>query len=516
VRLALGAARKAMLRHLLVESLVLSVVGGALGLSLAATLVQAAPVALAKVSDLPRVNEIAIHWPIALLAVLLTGVTGVVCGLAPALASMKADVLDSLREGSKGAGQGRSQHRMRNGLVILEVALAMVLLVVCGLLLRSFARMLETDPGFQPQHSMTAYLSLPQQTYPTQDKVDAFYQNLGEQVRAMPGVQSVGFSSNLPVIGRNSSRLVAPEGYVRQKGEKWLFTSNYLTAGDYFGALHIPLLRGRTFNASDDRPDAPLALIVSQSFAEKFFAGKDPIGMHVKCGPAYSDPMPPMTIVGVVGDIKANPLDQDQLMQMYEPVSQAARDLGQYAAMIGVVSRLRAVVRTTGDPQSLEAAFTKAVHEADPLLAVTSVQTMDEVVASTEASRRFNTGVLSMFAGIALGLALLGIYGVLSYSVTERTREIAIRMALGATRSDVQGRTLRQALTLAAVGVSAGLLAAMGLTRYLASLLYGVQALDGVAIAGAVTVLLACAALAGWIPARRAARVELMEALRAE
>ncbi|MGC2637023.1 MAG: ABC transporter permease, partial [Acidobacteriaceae bacterium] len=219
VRLALGAARKAMLRQSLVESLMLSVAGGTLGLGLAAALVQAAPTVLAKVSDLPRVNEIAIHWPVALLAIVLTVTTGAICGLAPALASTKADVLDSLREGSKGAGRGRSQHRLRNGLVVTEAALAMLLLVACGLLLRSFARMLETSPGFQPRHVMTAYLSLPQQTYATQDKVDAFYQNLGERVQAMPGVQAVGFSSNIPVIGRNSSRLVAPEGYVRLKGE---------------------------------------------------------------------------------------------------------------------------------------------------------------------------------------------------------------------------------------------------------------------------------------------------------
>ncbi|HEY6445582.1 MAG TPA: ABC transporter permease [Acidobacteriaceae bacterium] len=516
VRLALGAARKAMLRQSLVESLTLSVVGGTLGLGLAAALVRTAPTALAKVSDLPRVNEIAIHWPVALLAIFLTVTTGVICGLAPALASMKADVLESLREGSKGGGQGRSQHRLRNVLAVMEAALAMLLLVACGLLLRSFARMLETNPGFQPQHVMTAYLSLPQQTYATQDKVDAFYQNLGERVQAMPGVRAVGFSSNIPVIGRNSSRLVAPEGYVRLKGEKWLMTSNYVTAGDYFGALRIPLLRGRVFNASDDRQDGPLSVVVSQSFAKQYFAGKDPVGMHIRCGPSYDDGMPAMTVVGVVGDIKPDPFDREQVPQMYEPVSQAARDLGKYAAMIGVVGSMRAVVRTTGAPRALEAAFTRAVHAADPLLAVTNVQTMDEVVTSTEASRRFNTGVLSAFAGVALALALLGIYGVLAYSVSERTREIAIRMALGATRADVQGRTLRQALLLAAIGVAAGLLAAIGLTRYLASLLYGVQPLDGVAIAGAVVLLLACAGVAGWIPARRAAMVEPMEALRTE
>ena len=516
VRMALGAARKTMMRQSLVESLVRSVAGGALGLALAAAAVQLAPTALATVSDLPRVSEIAIHWPVALLAVSLTFLTGVICGLAPALASMKADVLDSLREGSKGAGKGRSQHRLRGTLAVMEAGLAMLLLVACGLLLRSFARMLATETGFQPQHVMTAYLSLPRQTYPVQEKVDAFYRELGERVQAMPGVRAVGFSSNIPVIGRNSSRLVAPEGYIRQKGEKWLFTSNYLTAGAYFDALHIPVLRGRAFNASDDAVGAPLTIIVSQSFAEKFFPGKDPIGMHVKCGPSYNDPMPPMTIVGVVGDIKANPLDQDQIMQMYEPVSQAARDLGQFAPMIGVVSSLRAVVRTTGDPQALEAAFTRAVRAADPLLAVTNLHTMDEVVASTEAPRRFNTIVLSAFAGVALALALLGIYGVLAYAVTERTREIAIRMALGATREQVLQNTLRGALMLGGMGVATGLVASLGLMRYLASLLYGVQPLDGIALAAAAMVLLMSAALAGWLPARRAAQVEPMEALRNE
>lgn len=517
VRLALGAARKTMLRQSLMESLLLSGIGGAVGLGMAVALVRAAVVILPKAAaDLPRIDEIAIRWPVAALAVVLIGATGLACGLAPALASMKAEVLDALREGSQGAGQGRAQHRLRSGLVIVEVALAMVLLVGSGLLLRSFGKMLETNPGFQPEHVMTGYLALPRESYPTQQKVDEFFATLGQRMEAMPGVKAVGFSSNIPVIGRNSSRLLSPEGYVRKPGETWLLASNYLTAGDYFRTLRIPLLRGRYFNAADDAPDAPLVMVISQSFAEKFFAGKDPIGMHVKCGASYGDGMPPMRIVGVVGDVKANPLDAKQMMQTYEPVSQAARDLGPVGAMIGVVGDLRAVVRTSGDPQALEASFTQAVHHADPLLAITNIDTMDEVVAHTEAPRRFNTAVLTSFAAIALGLALLGIYGVLAYAVTERTREIAIRMALGATREDVQRRTLRQALLLALVGVAAGLAAAAGLTRYLASLLYDVRPLDAMTLAGAVAVLVVCAGLAGWIPARRAAGVEPMEALRME
>jgi putative ABC transport system permease protein len=346
--------------------------------------------------------------------------------------------------------------------------------------------------------------------------VDAFFSALQQQMQDLPGVQAVGFSSNIPVVGRNSSRMLSPEGYVRPPGEKWLFASNYLTFGDYFKALRIPVLRGRAFTAADDQAGAPLVMIVSQSFAEKFFAGKDPVGMHVKCGPSYRNPLPAMTIVGVVGDIKANPLDQEQMMQTYEPVSQGAADLGSLSAMVGVIGNLRVVVRTAGDPAALEETLQQVVHRADPLLAVTDLHTMDEVVAATESSRRFNTAILSAFAGVALLLSLIGIYGVLAFSVTERTREIAIRMALGASRQDVQLRTLRHAMVLAGVGVAAGLAAAAGLTRFLASLLYGIKPLDGIAIAGAMLVLLACAAAAAWIPARRAAGVEPMQALRAE
>jgi ABC-type antimicrobial peptide transport system permease subunit len=226
--------------------------------------------------------------------------------------------------------------------------------------------------------------------------------------------------------------------------------------------------------------------------------------------------MPPIEVVGVVGDVKPNHVDQTQMVQMYEPVSQAAADLGPLAPMVGVVGELRVVVRTVADPTALEASFTRVVHQLDPLLAITEMRTMDEVVAATESSRRFNTIILTAFAGIALLLSLLGIYGVLAFTVTEKRREIAIRMALGATRQDVLQRTIRSALTLAGVGVACGLVASAGLTHLLKSLLYGVKPLDASAIAGAVAVLLMCSLLAGWLPARRAASIEPMDALRSE
>lgn len=514
VRLALGAARRAMLRQALTESLLLSAIGGLAGMALAVVLVHAASSILA--DFVPRLNEIAVNWPVVLLAVALTGFTGLLCGLAPALASMKAEVLDSLREGTHGAGHGRGQHRLRNALVVAEAALAMVLLVVAGLLLRSFAKMLATDAGIETTHVMTASLALPKQDYPKQEQVDAFYSELQRRLEAIPGVRSVGFSSNLPVIGRNSSRLFTPQGYVRKPNEGWSLASNYLVAGNYFDTLRIPLISGRYFDARDEQPGAPLAAIISQSFAQRYFAGKDPVGMHVKIGDSYDSSMPAITIVGVVGDIKVNHLDDEQMIQMYEPVAEAAADLGQLGDLIGVVGDLRVVVRTAADPAALEVNFTKLVHQLDPLLAITDLQTMDEVVSSTESPRRFNTVILAVFAAVALLLSLLGIYGVLAYTVTERTREIAIRMALGATREDVLGRTIASALGLAAVGIAGGLIASTTLTRFLKSLLYGVQPLDAAAIVGATAVLLICAALAGWLPARRASAIEPMEALRSE
>jgi predicted permease len=242
IRLALGAARRVVLRQLLTESLLMSAMGGILGVAFALVLVRVAAVALP--DSLPRLDEIAIRWPMFAAALACAAVTGVLCGLVPALAAMRTDVLDSLHDGSQAAGQGRSQHSLQNILVTLETALAMLLLVAAGLLLRSFAKMLETDPGFQPQHVLTASLSLPRHDYPTQQKVDEFYAELQRRLEALPGVQTVGFSSNIPIVGQRSGRLITPEGHVRATGEGWLIASNYLVQGQYFQALHIPLVRG--------------------------------------------------------------------------------------------------------------------------------------------------------------------------------------------------------------------------------------------------------------------------------
>jgi putative ABC transport system permease protein len=514
VRLALGAARRIVLRQVLTESLLLSVIGGTIGVALAVMLVRAAAVHLP--DSLPRLGEIAVRWPLFAAAFGFAAVTGLLCGIAPALASTRRDVLDSLRDGSQAAGPGRSQHNLQQLLVILEIALALLLLVASGLLLRSFRKMLQTDPGFQPRHTLTSSLSLPRHDYPTQQKVDEFYAELQRKIESLPGVKTVGFASNIPIIGQHGGRLLTPEGHVRSAGEGFLIASTYLVQGNYFQALHIPLIRGRYLEDRDQQVGTPLVAVISQSLAETQFHGKDPIGLRMKVGDRFDGPMPAITVVGVVGDVKQGALDQPTVEQMYEPVSQAAAALGPMAAMLGVAGSMNVVIRTADDPMQLVPSLEKIVHQLDPLLVLSQPHTMDEIVAATESSRRFNTTILTAFAAIALVLSLLGIYGVLAYAVTQRTREIAIRMALGASPKGVLLRMLRFALAVAVRGVACGLIASIGLMQFVKTLLYGVRPIDGATIAGAILVLLCCSALAALIPAQRAASIDPMRALRAE
>jgi predicted permease len=514
VRLALGAGWRAVLRQVVTESFVLGVLGGLSGTALAILLVRASIVSLP--DSLPRLSEIGVSWATLVCAAFLTGATGLACGVAPAFESMRTDVLESLREGSHGSGPGRLQHRTKSALVVIEVGLATLLLVASGLLLRSLAKTLAVDPGFEPTHAFTASLSLPIHEYPTQQKVNNFFAELQRRLEAVPGVKSVGFASNIPVVGQNSGRLIAPEGYVKHSGEGWIIASNYLVQGNYCEAMHIPLIRGRYLNAADDQPNAPLVVLISESLASKYLRGKDPIGMRIKVGPSFASPMPAMTVVGVVGDIKQGALDQPTVPEMYEPLSQAAADLGSYGAMIGVAGTMNVVVRTVGDPAAVGANFIRVVRQLDPLLAISRMHTMNEVIAATESSRKFNTVILTAFAAIALSLSVLGIYGTTSYSVAQRSREIAIRMAMGANRQYLLLHTLRSALKLTGTGIAAGLILSAGLTKLLGSLLFDVKPLDGVAIGSAVAVLFACSAMAALLPARRASAVEPMLVLRLE
>jgi putative ABC transport system permease protein len=515
VRLALGAGRRAMLRQSLTESFLLSAIGSFLGAVIAVFLVRVAAIRLA--DSLPRLSYLSVRSPMLAVTIALAVLTGLLCGLAPAFGSMRADVLDALREGSQGAGHSRSQQRVRSVLAAVEVALAMVLLVGSGLLLRSFQKMLETDPGFQPQNVLSAYVSLPKADYTTQEKIDYFYQNLLGRLAAMPGATGVAISSGVPTAGVRSDRSFVPEGYIPQNGIRWATASNEFVMGDYFRTMRIPLLRGRYLNEKDDLPEAPLVAVISQTLARHYWPNQDAVGKRFKMGGNPEGKRPYVTVVGIVGDIRQGRLDEEIFPQMYEPVSQAARHFEpEVAKAIGTIGSFYVLVRSTNTPDALISSVEKTVHQQDPLLAVAQIHTMNERVAETEAPRRFNTIVLAAFAAIALLLALLGIYGVLAYAVTERTREIAIRMALGATREHVLRGTIRSALLLSGAGMTAGLVASLGLTHFLESMLYGVKPLDGITISAAIAILLFCAALAGWLPARRAASIDPMEALRSE
>jgi putative ABC transport system permease protein len=330
VRVALGAARKTILRQLFTESLLLAAIGGALGIVLTFGLVHIAAATLP--DSLPRLNEIAVRWPVLLLAMGLTGVTGVLCGWAPALAGIKPDAMQSLREGGQGAGQSRSQNRTRTTLATMEIALAMLLLVASGLLLRSFQKMLATDPGFAPQHVLTASLTLPAHDYPTQQKVDAFFQELLRRVSALPQVRSAGAATNIPIVGINSDRNFVPEGYAPQNGRTWLSISNYFVLGEYFRAMRIPLVEGRLFTAADDQPNAPLVAIISQSAARQHWPGADAVGRRFRMGGNPKSTRPLITVVGVVGDVRQGARDQAVYPQMYEPFEQSQR---QFEAQLG-------------------------------------------------------------------------------------------------------------------------------------------------------------------------------------
>lgn len=515
VRAALGAARITVIRQLLTESFVLSAAGGAFGIALAVTLVR---VAAAKIPDsLPRTGEIALDWPVLLAALALTVFTGIVCGLAPALAGSRPNVTAALKVGDRGSGPARSQHKLRSTLAAIEIALATLLLIGSGLLLRSLANMLQTDPGFQAQHVLTASLTLPAQGYQTQQAIDDSYNGLLRRAAALPQVTAVGAASTLPIVGIGSDRNFVPLGYAPRNGRSWLSASNYFVLGDYFRAMRIPLIEGRLLTPADEQPDAPLAAVISQSTARLAWPGVDPIGRQFRMGGDPNSTRPLITVVGVVGDIRQGPLDQPVYPQMYEPFEQAARQFEPAEqASIGLYRSLSVVLKTAGNPEALQASLERAVQQLDPLLAIANVRTMQTVVSATQTSRRFDTVMLTAFGCIALALALLGIYGVMAYSVSERMREIAIRMALGATRTEVLRRTLQRAMKVSGMGILAGLVAAAAFARLLKSLLFGVAPLDAATLAGVVALLIVCSVAAGWIPARRAARTDPMRILRNE
>jgi putative ABC transport system permease protein len=508
LRSAVGASPSRIVRQLLTESLMLAGLGGLFGLLLAECGVWLLP-HMADVK-LPRIAEMGIHPGVVLFALALVTICAVATGLVPALKAMHVDLNDSLREGGRGGSTSRGRHRLLNAMVTVQFALAMVLMVGAGLLVRSYMKLMNTDPGFQAEHVLTMETTLPLQSYGQGPQIRQFYDQLVERLSAIPGAQAVGIGTGLP-LEPGDHEIFSVEG-TAQTAADTLATSHTWTLGDYFGAFHVPLKEGRFFTP-EDRSGSELVVIINETFARRRFPGVNPLGRHIKQGASQSTE-PWRTIVGVVGDAKTDGLGDAIEPATYIPYRQLKDETLTSPAVN--MRDLMIVIRTAGDPNSALGSARAVVHGMDPSLPVTNVRTMDEVVSESASPQRFNTLLISVFGAVALLLAAAGIGGVLVYTVTQRTREIGVRIALGARPGDVLRLVLREGLMLAAVGIVMGVAASAGLTRVMRSLLYGTTPYDPVAFAASVCVLLVIALVASWIPAWRASAVDPVVALRQE
>ena len=405
---------------------------------------------------------------------------------------------------------------LRSVLVVGEIATALMLVTGAGLLVRSFARMSAVDPGFEPAHALAASFDLPVERYRTQQQVNSFQEELRRRLNALPGVKSAALATNLPMAEPTSTRFFVAEGYLPPAGSSYAIESHAYVVGDFLQTMNISLLRGRYLTVADNA-EAPLVVVVSQALAERYWPGQNPIGKRIHWGVDERGSLPWLTVVGEVANTKQGPLDSQTFPQVYEPLVQFDRGFGPEAKALGVHGgSMRIAVRAAGDPRALENSVRRAVWSLDPQLAVSNVQTMGHAIRQSEAPRRFNTAVLSGFALGAVLLAALGIYGVIAFSVAQRTQEIAVRMALGAHPGGVLRLVLGSGARLAALGCLLGLAGAASVTRLMQSLLFDVSPFDPVVFAAGAAAVLLLALAASFLPAHRAAGIEPMEALRAQ
>ena len=507
IHIALGAGARQIVTQLLVESVVLSIVGGVLGIALAfaatRTVVAMVP------SHIPRLQAASIDARVLLFALAVSLVAGIAFGAAPALLAIRTNVNENLKEGGRGSSVGRHHQRLRGSFVVAQVALALVLLAGAGLLLRSFRRVLEVDPGFRPENVITASVSLSPTEYAQPARINSFFEQLSERLGQIPGAKAAGLATDLPLETKMESALTV-DGYTPPPGGSGLNAFSFVM-GDYFQALGIPLVRGRLFTPSDDGTTQRV-VIINQTLADKFFAGRDPIGGRLHLGVAGRDAGGWSTVVGVVGNVKPFGLDDDSLPHTYMPYLQhAANELKG-----GTAQNLVLAVRTSGDPASASGAVRTAVWSLDRQVPVTDVRTMEQVVSQSTAPRRFNMVLVGLFAGAALLLAAVGLYGLMSYSVSQRTHEIGVRMTLGASRGDVLRMVLGSGFKLVLIGVAAGVAGALAASRLLAGFLFEVRPSDPATFAAVTLALAAIALPASIVPALRATRVDPMVALRNE
>jgi predicted permease len=502
LRAAMGASRVRIIRQLLTESVLLAGLGGLFGLLLAQwgteALVKTVP------ENIPRISNIQLDASVLVFTLLVSLATGVIFGLVPAWQASHVDLNSSLKAGTRTGGGGEGKGRVRNALIMAEVALALVLLISAGLLIQSFARLGGVQPGLRTERLLTARVSLPDVTYPKNENIIAFFEQFMPRVRAIPGVESASAIVPLPLSGSNMVTSFDIEESPLPEGQRPGAPVRLITT-DYFKTMGIPVRQGRIFDERD-RMDSTPVVIVNERFAQKYFPGKNVLGKRIQPGFSADDSGEKIReIVGVVGNVKHLSLKNEDSPEMYLPHTQIPFQI------------MSIVIRTkVSDPNTITNSLRKELAAMDATIPLTSVRVFDEYISKSLARPRFNTLLLSIFAGTALVLTAIGIYGVLAYSVAQRTSEIGIRIALGAGKSSIFRLIVGQAMTLVGISLVLGLAGAFAATRLLSSLLFGVGAADPGTFAGIVVLVSVVAFVAAWLPARRATRVDPIIALRAE
>jgi putative ABC transport system permease protein len=497
IRVALGAGRLRLLKQIFTESVLLALIGGGAGVLLALWGVELLKTIGAQ--TVPRLREVNVDFDVLAVTLAICVGTGIIFGLVPGLASARPELTAAIKEGGRSSTQGTRRNRLRNGLVIAEVALALVLLSGAGLLIKSFVYLQNVNPGFNPRNALTFEISLPKMQYPDDASIVRFNSEAQRRIAALPGVQAAGFSTILPLAGTNSDSSFAIEGRPSNDNTPSPDEEKRQVSPDYFRALETPLIKGRLFTDAD-KADAPLVTIVNQAFAKKFWPNEDALGKRIAFDATPGD-RKWVTIVGVVGDIRHFGLDIDPKPEMYVPFAQESYFTTIY------------VIRSNQEPRTLVLAIQREIQAIDPAVPLANVRTFENVIADSVAPRRLSVVLLGVFAGIAVLLASVGIYGVMSFLVVQRTHEIGVRMALGAQRGDVLKLVLSRSLKLVFAGTIIGLVVALMSTHTLRALLYSVSAFDGTTFA-LVTILLGAVALAAsYLPAMRATRADPMVVL---
>jgi putative ABC transport system permease protein len=498
IRTALGAGRWRIVRQLLTESVLLSLLGGAAGLLLA---MWGMPVLLSLApQDLLRVNDITLDSRVLIFTFVAALLTGVIFGLVPAIQASVANPNEILKEAGRGSTEGGQRQFVRSALVVFEIAMALVLLVGAGLMIKSFQRLQKVDPGFNAENALTVEVSLPERKYPKNDQQSAFYTQLIDKVSTLPGAQSVAATNVVPLSGNDFVLGFDIKGSPLNTEGDTRSTNYYAVSADYFNTMGIRILKGRSFTAHDTK-DSPRVAIINETMARKFFPGEDPIGrfINVTFGPtSYRE------IVGIASDVKQYSLDQETTMQTYEPYTQTP------------FPSMTLVVHAKGDPSNLSSIIRRSVLELDKDQPVSGIKTLAENLSASLAQQRFAMLLLVVFAFVAMMLAGVGIYGVMSYSITQRTHEIGIRRALGASTRDVLKLVVGHGMILTLIGLMVGLSGAFALTRLMNTLLFGVSATDVTTFAFFSVSLTIVAVVACLVPALRALKVDPMTALRYE